>query len=865
MKQDRNGVRTAQDLERKYDFNSISTLKRNYELQKTGLTKVENEINNFVSSVTKNLKELQDQVDGNITTWFSSGVPTTENYPTSDWKTIEDKNNHLGDLYYDKETGYAYRYSLENEEYLWVKISDVDITKALAIANSAQDTADSKRRVFVIRPSPPYDVGDLWIKDEELYRCQTTRPEGETFEDNDWIKATKYTDDTYAVQVGKDLTVLSGTVTEIKNGVDEISQTITHTNELVDAQGNVIGTLSKETSELRQSLLEILLRVSGIFEISDTVSGIGQVEVPSSSETKGFELKISNACEIFGYNKLFGSDNLFGKDTWLKITYEDETYNRYKLPILALRKLGDVYDELNIKTGRVTITKRIGITAEGELYLLEEENTTSYNDIPLLLKEGKNIIELESFPEAEFSVNYMVNNPFTEEFATKMELSSSIDVLKDTIRLAVEGKISEAEAKSLIEMELSTIKLEVSQKITKEEADNLVKESEEKTKETTDALSKELEGKIDDTKANELIEEKTQGFIDEEKANELIDDKTNNFIDETKANDLINKKTNPLSTSINDIDTKYQEAVEAINEEMGTKIGEDDFNGAQIILKINDDNGGLLIRSDKVYLLANDILNLLAGNAINLTSKDITIESEDLSIDKNGNIELRDNSDGTFENTAASLSVKNIGGVLDAKYTSLGALLKNSSGFETSLTAQSMFMLYNDNSIIIGSENPLIGISDGTNGVLITPTEITTPRLTVNGSKNRVVEIDNKENVLLNAYETATPYFGDIGTDKTDENGYCKIDIEDIFSQTIELDTYKVFLQELGEGNLYVKKYDNYFEVLGTPDLEFDYEIKAIQKGYKNVRLEKWTSNIQKLQSLNSINKRYQKKEENRL
>lgn len=110
--------------------------------------------------------------------------------------------------------------------------------------------------------------------------------------------------------------------------------------------------------------------------------------------------------------------------------------------------------------------------------------------------------------------------------------------------------------------------------------------------------------------------------------------------------------------------------------------------------------------------------------------------------------------------------------------------------------------------------------------------------LTVFGTKNRLVITDNYGKRLLNAYETATPYFGDIGSDTTDENGYCKIIIEDIFKETIELDDYKVFIQECGEGHLYVKKYTDYFEVHGTPNLEFDWEIKAVQKGYKDVRLK---------------------------
>ena len=263
-KRDINKLRTPEDLERKYNLKDILELKENYELQKKGLNKVENELNNFVIATGKNLKELQDKVDGNITTWFYSGVPTESNEPASEWITDTEKNNHLGDLYYDKDTGYAYRYSLDNEIYNWIKIKDTDVTQALAIANGAKDVADSKRRVFIVEPITPYDVGDLWIRNEEIYRCQTSKPTGEIFEENDWIKATKYTDDTVANKVNDELTILSGTVTTIKNDVDELNSTMTNTTKLVDDQGKELGILSKNTTSISQTVNEVSVSVSSI-------------------------------------------------------------------------------------------------------------------------------------------------------------------------------------------------------------------------------------------------------------------------------------------------------------------------------------------------------------------------------------------------------------------------------------------------------------------------------------------------------------------------------------------------------------------------------------------------------------------------
>lgn len=319
-KRDINKLRTPEDLERKYNLNDILTLKENYELQKNGLNKVENELNNFVIATGKNLKELQDQVDGNITTWFYSGVPTASNEPASTWITDTEKNNHLGDLYYDKDTGYAYRYSLDNDVYSWIKITDNDVTQALAIANSAKDTADSKRRVFVVQPTTPYDVGDLWIKDEELYRCQTTKASSETFEENDWIIATKYTDDTKANQVGENLTILSGTVAEIRDDVDSLSSTMTNTTELVNEQGEKIGDLQVQQSQVTQTVNDFDISIKNVQKSLETANGTIQTlegtitDMSFNFSTKGLSVGTSTdannslldntGIRVYNYEKL---------------------------------------------------------------------------------------------------------------------------------------------------------------------------------------------------------------------------------------------------------------------------------------------------------------------------------------------------------------------------------------------------------------------------------------------------------------------------------------------------------------------------------------------------------------------------------
>lgn len=170
-----------------------------------GLT--EEQVNNLIKN-SQVITDLQNQVDGAIETWFYEGVPTLKNAPANSWKTDKDKDTHLGDLYYDNKTGKAYRFAKDGNTYKWTIITDTDIAKALSDASKAQETADGKMKVFSTQPIPPYQVGDIWVNatypsdgstyKNEVLRCQTKKAAGSQFTIGDWIKASKYTDDTVA-------------------------------------------------------------------------------------------------------------------------------------------------------------------------------------------------------------------------------------------------------------------------------------------------------------------------------------------------------------------------------------------------------------------------------------------------------------------------------------------------------------------------------------------------------------------------------------------------------------------------------------------------------------------------------------------
>ena len=181
----------------------------------------------LTTSVNKDIGNLQNQIDGAIENWFYDGVPTLKNKPAVDWTDDKTKNIHLGDIYYDNNTGYAYRFKVDTSTsgntYSWARIPDTDASKAIADAKAAKDLADNKRRVFYATPTPPYDQGDLWVQGSggDIMRCQTPKAAGTSYAAGDWVKASKYTDDSTAKAAAKTVKnqyYLSNSKTELVGG-----------------------------------------------------------------------------------------------------------------------------------------------------------------------------------------------------------------------------------------------------------------------------------------------------------------------------------------------------------------------------------------------------------------------------------------------------------------------------------------------------------------------------------------------------------------------------------------------------------------------------------------------------------------------
>lgn len=155
------------------------------------------DMKDYVNGVTK---DMQDQIDSKAEQHFYAYDPTLDNEPAKSWTTDEEKEKHVDDLFYNTETGKAYRFMKGDDgSYKWELVQDKDVTNALEAASKAQDTADGKRRVFTSdaskdeHPDPPYDEGDLWYTGAEVLVCGKPKAKGEAYDTGDWGKKDNYT------------------------------------------------------------------------------------------------------------------------------------------------------------------------------------------------------------------------------------------------------------------------------------------------------------------------------------------------------------------------------------------------------------------------------------------------------------------------------------------------------------------------------------------------------------------------------------------------------------------------------------------------------------------------------------------------
>lgn len=171
-------------------------------------------LNNWIKGeYATTLSEVKTQIDGKAETWRQSTDPSKS------WTTDALKAQHKGDLWYNTTEQKSYIYSGTAWEQMKAEPP-----------SGVYDAIDGKAQIFVSQPKPPYAVGDLWFNSAsaDIMTCVTARESG-SYVSGDWQKRNKYTDDSAAKAVSKELgdfiTAYDDEMEKISNSIDKKAET----------------------------------------------------------------------------------------------------------------------------------------------------------------------------------------------------------------------------------------------------------------------------------------------------------------------------------------------------------------------------------------------------------------------------------------------------------------------------------------------------------------------------------------------------------------------------------------------------------------------------------------------------------------
>jgi len=232
---------------------------------------------------------------------------------------------------------------------------------------------------------------------------------------------------------------------------------------------------SQKLTEVEQTVDSISQKVENIEDLTDTVEGIKTVTLENCIEGDLLELHIYGNNTVFDYlypsNSLYASNTIYPYgDSRIEIVNfpdnsEEGTIKIYELGITeVLRQNNEVFDEYIFEKGQAKVIRRVNKSGTTKA----KESTQNLGEFKIELKEGTNIITLKNY-SARLKARFAFKNNYTDIFATKIEMNSSITQTAEEINLEVRKKVDENEIISKInqsaeEVQISADKISLERK-----------------------------------------------------------------------------------------------------------------------------------------------------------------------------------------------------------------------------------------------------------------------------------------------------------------------------------------------------------------------------------------------------------------
>lgn len=201
-------------------------------------------------------------LDGKVTIYTGMAEPATpEAYDLwridkayvsiDEWEAIDPETSYLAD------SEYVYKY-FDGFGWKFATSNQVAFIKNSLELSTVRELADDKVRVFSNTPTVPYDFGDMWIKDGEIYKATVGRTT--EYHAEDWVVATGYTQAILGVQesVSQQITNLAASLQDaVVDGVSVAAYTL----DIANLNGRID---SEESARINAINSESLARIEAI-------------------------------------------------------------------------------------------------------------------------------------------------------------------------------------------------------------------------------------------------------------------------------------------------------------------------------------------------------------------------------------------------------------------------------------------------------------------------------------------------------------------------------------------------------------------------------------------------------------------------
>ena len=232
----------------------------------------------------------------------------------------------------------------------------------------------------------------------------------------------------------------------------------------IDQVEGTITTLVEETSEnsqkltqVEQTLDSISQKVENIEDLTQTVEGIKTITLENCVAGDLLELHIYGNNTVFNY--LYPSDDLFPDNDLYPYGDSRIVVNNtdiYELGVLeVLRQNSETCDEFILENGQAKVIRRVNKSGSTKV----KESTQNLGELKIELKEGTNTIAIKNY-SAKLSAKFAIKNDYTDVFATKVEMNSSITQTAEEINLEVKKKVDENEVISKINQSAEQVSIQ---------------------------------------------------------------------------------------------------------------------------------------------------------------------------------------------------------------------------------------------------------------------------------------------------------------------------------------------------------------------------------------------------------------------